>query len=223
MNKTISFCLYGDDPKYVVGAYKNAQIASEIMPDWTVTIYTNDKVTSYETIKKLKTYRNVSVVDPDSFGLGEKLFNARMFWRYLSFFNNTPCIARDLDSRLTSREKTYIDNWIDSDSNFFIIRDHPWHSQVPGGLIGMRNIGNVFEEFFIKFISENDTGWGKDQEMLNSFVYNYYISPNIYRCEYNSSNYIPRDNKSFFIGIQLDENDNPLCQKSLAFLNDLNL
>lgn len=221
--KIVSFSLYGDDPKYVVGAHKNIQIINDIMPDWTVKIFTNSKVTSETTIEQLSKYNNTEVIDPESLGLGEKLFYSRMFWRYLPFFDDTPCIARDLDSRLSLREKQYIDKWISSDCDIFIIRDHPWHSQVPGGLIGIRNLGDIFRDSFVRFISNNDTGWGKDQDMLNGFVYNEQISAKIYKCESSNENYIPRDDKSFFIGIQLDQHDQPLCQKSLDFLRDLNL
>jgi hypothetical protein len=38
--------------------------------------------------------------------------------------------------------------------------------------------------------------------------------------------YIPRDNKEFFIGIQLDENDKPTVpsgEKCLEYLKELNL
>ena len=32
MKKVISFCLWGNDPKYNVGAIRNAEIAKEIYP-----------------------------------------------------------------------------------------------------------------------------------------------------------------------------------------------
>lgn len=46
-------------------------------------------------------------------------------------------------------------------------------------------------------------------------------------CGFNESeNYIPRDNKNFFIGMQIDENDNPLEPSAivaLKFLSEMNL
>ena len=35
MKKIIAFSLWGDQPKYTVGAIKNADLAKEIYPDWT--------------------------------------------------------------------------------------------------------------------------------------------------------------------------------------------
>ena len=32
--KVISFCLYGNDPLYTVGAIKNARYIKELLPDW---------------------------------------------------------------------------------------------------------------------------------------------------------------------------------------------
>jgi hypothetical protein len=50
---------------------------------------------------------------------------------------------------------------------------------------------------------------------------------NIFYCGYDSEeNYIHRDNKDFFIGMQIDENDKPLVPsaiQALNYLKDLNL
>ncbi len=34
MNKVISFSLWGDNPKYTIGAIKNAELSKTIYPDW---------------------------------------------------------------------------------------------------------------------------------------------------------------------------------------------
>ena len=39
MNKIISFLSGGDNPKYTVGAIKNAELAQEIYPDWKCRFY----------------------------------------------------------------------------------------------------------------------------------------------------------------------------------------
>ena len=40
-------------------------------------------------------------------------------------------ICRDSDTRLIEREKKCIDEWIESDKKFSIIRDHPNHFEFP--------------------------------------------------------------------------------------------
>ena len=44
--KIISFCLWGDNPKYTEGAIKNAQLASEIYPGWKCRFYVGQSVPS---------------------------------------------------------------------------------------------------------------------------------------------------------------------------------
>ena len=39
MKKIISFCLWGNDPKYTVGALRNAELAKTIYPDWKTRFY----------------------------------------------------------------------------------------------------------------------------------------------------------------------------------------
>jgi hypothetical protein len=219
----ISFSLYGDNPKYVIGAYKNIEICQQLVPEYIIKIFTNHKVTNSDTIHKLSKYQNVMIVDPEHILPNVDVYAFPMFWRFLSFFDNEPSLSRDLDSRITSRELKYINSWNNlSNKNIFIIRDHPWQSNAPGGLTGMKNLGLSFNDFYIDFVRNNSTGWGQDQIMLDRFIQSYNLD-NIYRCEYNSYNYIPRDNKRFFIGIQLDENDNPICPKALQYLSDLKL
>ena len=46
MKKIISFCLWGDDPKYTKGAIENADIATELYPSWTCRYYVGKVRTS---------------------------------------------------------------------------------------------------------------------------------------------------------------------------------
>ena len=46
---------------------------------------------------------------------------------------------------------------------------------------------------------------------------------NVFYCGYDSEeNYIPRDDKTFFIGMQLDEEDKPTVPSGVQCLNYLN-
>ena len=82
------------------------------------------------------------------------------------------------------------------------------------------------EDYFNNFISSSDLRWGTDQEILHEYMSK--ISNNdVFYCGYDKpETYIHRDNKDFFIGIQLDEYDNPTKpsgEQCLQYLNDLNL
>jgi hypothetical protein len=62
MKKLISFCLWGDNPVYNIGAIKNAELAKEIYPDWVCRYYIG-KSTPINTIENLKTFDNVEIIE----------------------------------------------------------------------------------------------------------------------------------------------------------------
>jgi len=126
--KVISFCLYGNNPKYVVGMQKNARLATAIFPDWEVWVYHCD-------VDK----ESLAIID----SLGAKLINMvgnglpGMFWRFLPKVDTF--IVRDADSRLSLREKLAVDEWVVSGKRFHVLKDHPHHSQtIMGGMFGIR-------------------------------------------------------------------------------------
>ena len=64
-----------------------------------------------------------------------------MFWRFEPAGENDidVMISRDTDSRLNFREKAAVDEWLNSDFGFHIMRDHPWHGYpVLGGMWGAK-------------------------------------------------------------------------------------
>jgi hypothetical protein len=223
-NKKISFCLYGDNIKYYAGAEKNIILSKEYLPDWEVVIYYSPNNFLKDYVNKLSdlgaTLINVEDIEES------KKITYPMFWRYLIFFEEGISIIRDLDSRISKRESEYIKKWEESGKDYFIIRDHPWQSQVPGGLIGLKLNNKKICDFFNHFITNNGQGWGIDQEMLCKFFEDKDRNE-IFYCGFDDHrNYISRDDKSFFIGIQLDENDSPVipsAQLALEFLTNIKL
>ena len=61
MKKIISFCLWGDNPKYTIGAIKNADLALDIYPEWTCRYYIG-KSTPFEIIKQLYERKNTEII-----------------------------------------------------------------------------------------------------------------------------------------------------------------
>lgn len=222
--KYISFCLYGEDLKYYKGAEKNLILIKELLPDWIPVIYyspSNFRIEFLDILKEL----GGRLVDVSTIEIS-KYLTYPMFWRYLIFFESGYSIVRDLDSRISEREVKYINNWVNSELDYFIIRDHPWHSLVPGGLVGLKLNDDKIKDFFIEFVKNNGLGWGTDQEMLSKY-FEKIDKKNVYYCGFDDeTNYIKRDNLDFFIGIQLDEEDKPLIPSAtlaLDFLKSINL
>lgn len=225
-NPVLSFTLFGSLPKYYIGAEKNLLQAKEMLPDWEVRIYYSkyNILTGYE--DKLRNL-GANLIDVSDLKIGEKRTNEfPYFWRFMAFFEDVPVIVRDLDSRLSNREINYINGWLNSGKDYFIIRDHPWHSPVPAGLFGIKRKINEFENHFVKFIGTQNLGWGSDQTILHQYMERI-DKNNIYYCGFdNTTNYIPRDDENFFIGMQVDENDLPITPNatvSLKFLSELGL
>tara|TARA_R110000824_G_scaffold47584_3_gene135333 strand:- start:231 stop:911 length:681 start_codon:yes stop_codon:yes gene_type:complete len=133
--KLITFCLWGDDPKYSVGALRNAELAPTIYPGWECRFYVANCAPP-ETIKELNKMPGVQVVEKKEEGNWSS-----MFWRFEAAGEEDVevMISRDTDSRLNLREKAAVDEWMDSDKGFHAMRDHPWHGYpVLGGMWGAK-------------------------------------------------------------------------------------
>lgn len=222
--KYISYCLYGTDPKYYVGAEKNAIINQELLPDWKTIIYYRPDQLAEDCVDKL-TRHGATMIDVSNVVIGGKpSFHFPVFWRYIPFLEDGMLLCRDLDSRISQREVSYIRRWEEGNADYFIIRDHPWHSPVPAGLFGIRRKIPKLIEHFTKFISTSALGWGSDQEMLTEYM-NTIPTSEVEYCGYDSpSSYIPRDDDLSFIGMQTDENDlptKPSGEVGLAYLNEI--
>ena len=207
MKKIISFSLWGDNPKYTIGAIKNVELSKTIYPDWICRFYCGKSV-PLDIIEKLKLYDNVEVIEMDEDGNW-----SGMFWRFYACEDADVMISRDTDSRLSFREKFAVDEWLNSDKDFHIMRDHPYHNVlILGGMWGVRNglLKNIRE-----LISNYSKGnfWQVDQNFLKekiypiisnkSFIHDSYFSYNISSKKFPSE----RINKEF-VGDVFDENEN---------------
>lgn len=224
MNPVISFSLFGTNMKYYVGAERNVQDIKELLPNWDINIYHNNNVLPDYKLRLSELGANL--INVEDVILGNKTSDHfPYFWRFISFLDNRITLVRDLDSRISTREITYINRWLDSDCDYFIIRDHPWHSPVPSGLFGIKRKIPKFETHLANYIENNELVWGTDQTVLQLYIETI-DNNNIYYCGYDDkTNYIPRDDENFFIGMQLDEYDKPtkpsgeLCLKYLKEIN----
>ena len=166
MNKIISISLWGDNPRYSVGAIKNAKLAQEIFPDWTVRIYFSNVIESH--LQQLKQFNNVSLIDCSR----EEI--APCFWRFFSLFEseNNVTLLRDSDSRLSLREKHCVDLWLLRSDDYIIIRDHIRHYDFPilAGMWGYK--GKMPEEFYQKmFVFGKENFYTIDQIYLREVVW----------------------------------------------------
>ena len=167
MKKIISFSLWGKDPKYTIGAIQNAKLAKEIYPDWICRYYIG-KTTPTDIVKELGYFGNTEIVIMENDGNWTS-----MFWRFYPAADETVdvMISRDCDSRLNMREKEAVDEWLNSNKGFHIMRDHPWHStEILGGMWGVKKgiLPNIIDQ--INTFNKGEY-WQVDQNFLTQKIY----------------------------------------------------
>ena len=209
----ISFCLYGSESKYILGAIENIKIAKKIFPEWEVYFYVSKKI-STEIINDLK-FLGANVIAM-SYPEGP----TAMLWRWKAFLepDNDIVIIRDCDSRLSERDKLAVYEWIKSDKILHIMRDHPLHTGfIMGGMWGARAKKIANEMRFLDNAStfKNDNkNYGYDQILLEKIIYPLFINEAFIHDEYT---YLSSNSKSFpthmindsFIGQVIENNNMP--------------
>jgi hypothetical protein len=207
--KILSMSVWGDNPRYIVGAQRQIELAKEFYPDFTVRLYT-DNVSNY------KKQSGVEIIDRSGYSNG-------VFWRFEPLFESEDniVIVRDSDGRITLREYMAVTEWLDSSKTFHTFRDHEAHFEFPiiACAFGYKGkledkIYNAMKEFILKpFFYTND------QIFLRDFVF-----PVV---RYNSIIHTMNDgwfkdtrsklkNKYDFCGNGYDEHDMPLYPSTLA-------
>lgn len=132
--KLISFCVYGDSVKYILGLYDNIVAAKTIYPDWKIRVYVPS--CSYLKDKIPARFPHVEVI------VKEPIVELRCrMWRFESMWdeNYSHVIIRDTDSIITNRERDLVNQWIASDSSLHVMYDHPHHNApMLSGMIGCK-------------------------------------------------------------------------------------
>jgi protein O-GlcNAc transferase len=206
MKKIISYSLWGTNPKYTIGAIRNAELAKVIYPDWLCRFYTGNDVPKNITDHLLSL--DAEVIDMNGTG-----WNG-MFWRFLAADSDNIVISRDTDSRLNQREKFAVDEWLNSDKDFHIMRDHPHHAtHILGGMWGARNgvlkgISNMIKEYDK---GAYDNRWQVDQNFLREMIYPVVQVHSFVHDEFFENKPFPfKRVDGEFVGAPFDENDNIL-------------
>lgn len=166
MNKVISFSLWGHDPKYLVGAVRNAELAATIYEGWVCRYYIGASVPRGVEFE-LEAFSNVEIIRRPEWGDWRG-----MFWRFLPAGEEDVdvMISRDTDSRLGERERAAVEEWLRSDKSFHIMRDHPHHGYpVLGGMWGAKKNTIPNMSALIDNFAQEDT-YGTDYKFFAEAV-----------------------------------------------------
>lgn len=208
MKKVFSFSLYGSAEKYWHGMYKNIELIHQQFPEWFIYIWIGEGVPE-DVILQLSDSKNVQLISTNESG------HINMSYRFFSIDYpevEIMCV-RDADSRITARDAACIEDFVNSDKLFHIIRDHPNHHHcIMGGIWGVKkqfmnvNLQLVFKQWKQR---NSATEFWNDMDFLRSTFYPHCIPHSMIHDElqqlepqeYHTPFRIPLDNqKQHFIG-----------------------
>jgi hypothetical protein len=210
MKKIISFSLWGDDPKYCIGAIKNAELRYVYYKDWICRFYIHKDVPSFY-IDELNKIKNTEI----------KISQNEADWtftteRFCAIDDNdiSYVIFRDTDSRLNEREANAVDEWIKEDTCIHIMKDHPYHGSFPilAGMWGLNKNKFLFNMRLTLESYKNqkyESQYHYDQIFLNNYIWPNFHKDATIHDEFFIKNKFPTERiKNRFVGQSFDENDN---------------
>jgi len=212
--KLLSFAVWGDNPKYLLGATRNAILAKDIYPGWKCRFYVAQEV-PFPWIYNLKKIRNTEVVQVPK--LGDWTFSFNRFLP-MSEPDVEVMISRDTDSRISIREKTAVEQWLAGDKGFHIMKDHPWHYTYPilAGMFGCKS--GVIHDIKDQIESFEKTNWyHSDQEFLKSVIYPRVRENVLVHDDWNAEPFPTQRKEYEFVGQVYDEN-NETIQEHIEIL-----
>jgi protein O-GlcNAc transferase len=176
--KIISFSLWGDKPLYWVGAKINIELAKKYYPGWICRFYIDENCDK-ELIDNIKD-DNVEIFllknKDNNISNIERFNHSGLYWRFLPLKEEYDVlIFRDCDSRISEREVIAVDEWLLSDKDYHIMRDHPYHSvPILSGMWGCKKDSlNNIDELLLIWSNYQKKGVyaADDQDFLGQLVY----------------------------------------------------
>ena len=165
----IGYSLWGKEELYNIGIVENARSVKKYYPDFEMWVYHDDTCCD-STLEELRTFSHVKLFDKTD----DKRFSGyeRALWRYEPAFRSDVNIflSRDADSRIFIREKFMVEEWLRTDRDVHIIRDHISHNaEFLAGMWGCRN--RIFGQFNESYLSWKNEKHDSDQRWLSNIYW----------------------------------------------------
>ena len=172
MIKVISFSIWGNNPKYLVGLRRNLELMRDVYPGWMAAIYWGNDIAEevrFEILHQFDDLHKLSIIHQSA--------DWRNMFHRFRVLDDLPeadlFISRDCDSRLTHREAAAVNEWVGGDAGFHTTHDH-YHHSVPmlGGMWGMkRGAMPGFTEQLNDWVNNCGSYWQVDQEFLTQRIW----------------------------------------------------
>ena len=215
MNQVISYSLYGNEMRFMVGAIKNAELAQRFFPGFTVRYYYGRSVPRW-VLSTLNIFPHVELIKVE-----DTENSIARSWRFMACLDTDVdvVLSRDVDARLSLREAEAHQEFLDSKFNFHIIRDHPTGHQylISAGMFAMKTqaYGNLMHKMLLEH--EFNDEYMADQNFLNHKIYPHVANDCLFHDEYYKFDIVPPSEQRVIkrarlaqmchIGCALDEND----------------
>lgn len=218
MKKIISYSLWGNNPKYCIGAIKNAQMRKIFYPNWISRFYVHEDV-NQKYIDELKSIEGTEIFIKNS-----PANWTGMFWRFeaISDPDVNIMICRDTDSRLSNREAEAVKEFENSHMMFHIMRDHPYHNAfVLGGMFGIKKgLIDDMKELCNNFSQSNQ--YGTDYTFFDSIQHRIPAFLTMVHDEFRNFLNFPTERSNFeYVGEVMDEHDNFIEEHKSSLINFL--
>jgi hypothetical protein len=214
----ISFSLWGNNKFYWQGALQNIKDRNRYYPGYICRFYIDNKCDK-NLISALNDEEDVEILLVD----GEKSWHG-MFWRFYAASDPDIDIllVRDTDCRFSDREVGAVNEWINSEYSFHIMRDHPYHTvPILGGLWGCKknylsNMSELIDNWKNHTSKKGD--WlsvqtAGDQNFLQEVIYPKVMKNSLEHIDFNlhfggnSRKFPSIRNEYEFVGDAFDENN----------------
>lgn len=209
--KVISYCLWGHDKKYTVGAIRNAEeIASgSLFTGWIGRFYCDSTVPRDVVDRLIELGMEVVYIDRE----GDWSFTVERF-KAIDDDSVDVCIFRDCDSRLSKRELDAVQLWIGSNKKLHVMKDHPYHGQFPilAGMWGIKcdAIAGSISEALREYSKSTEPQYFYDQLFLAGYIWPLLKDSCMIHDEFFSNSPFPSMRETGrFVGQSYDEFDIP--------------
>jgi hypothetical protein len=161
----IHYSLFGDNPRYLIGSKLNSVLVKYVYPGFWCRFYVDESI-SKTLIDELKDLGSEIVLKPKSNNL------EGAFWRFLGLANSGVHInaIRDVDSRLSIRDREATLEFINSEANYHTFRDHPYHRNlINGGFFSAKKPISNIEELINNY--HHNGNYGEDENFLRDIIW----------------------------------------------------
>lgn len=178
--KVFTFCLYGNRDKYCLGILENLKLIQEHFPSWSTFVYHASDVPAH-ILSKIKEFPRVFLKPTGVEGA------TNMIHRFFAIDEDAvdTMVVRDADSRVHSRDRWAINNWLESGKLAHIVRDHPYHgAYIMGGVWGLRKglLPQSMTALFESYRSQHRNAHGEDQYFLARVIYPLICRDAVFHC-----------------------------------------